>query len=95
MVRIQPACSVCGEITATVELTHDEAGWRLDGTAITDERAALVTTAAELPYNEDRFWHAGLDEDCGFCIRCPAFYCKAHWKNGWCPKGHLMSLDFS
>ena len=103
-IRIQPHCSVCDAITSTVDLTSEEGRWRLvvsglsrsdsPGTFITDERAARVTAAAEIPYDEDRFWSAGLDEDCGYCIRCPAFYCKDHWKNGWCPRGHLMSLSF-
>jgi hypothetical protein len=100
--RLEPACVVCSTVTGAAVLSRTDKGWSLSaiglgtpepGAVITDERAALVCAAIEDPAGTDRLWSAGLDEVLGFCLRCGAFYCKAHWRAGYCPRGHLMSID--
>jgi hypothetical protein len=100
--RLEPNCSVCGTVTGVVVLSRTDAEWWLSaeglgtaepGALISEERGRLVLAAVDEPMADDRLWSAGLDEILGFCLRCRAFYCKAHWKSGYCPRGHLMSID--
>ena len=100
--RLAPQCAVCDAVTGEAVLSRTDAGWWLSATGlgtpepgapVTDERAALVCAAIGEPAGKDRLWSAGLDEVLGFCLRCSAFYCKTHWRAGYCPRGHLMSID--
>ncbi|WP_139829586.1 hypothetical protein [Mycobacterium gastri] len=48
------------------------------------------------PFTYAKVHSAGLYDDAGFCRRCEAPYCCAHWHErgeGFCPRGHWKSLD--
>jgi hypothetical protein len=76
--RIEPTCSVCGNVTASIVLSDSAEGPGLDirsyggtvsRTILKNERAALVIAAAELPYDAEKMWNAGVDEDAGYCFQ--------------------------
>lgn len=68
------------------------------GDDIDEAEAARIARAFAEPYTFAKVHTAGLWDDAGFCEKCDAAYCYAHWHNDKvgqfrCPHGHWKSLD--
>lgn len=66
------------------------------GDDIGTEAAERIARGFADPLTYTKVHTAGLYDDAGFCQRCDAPYCYAHWREfgeGFCPRGHWKSLD--